>query len=124
MPSDPLWKVVQWMTIASATEDSRFSPVTPKELDDITIEISVLTPLKRINSIDEIEIGKHGIYVRYGMHSGTLLPQVATENGWDKEKFISYCCRYKAGLDYDCWKYAELYVYEAIVFDETEFSQV
>ena len=122
MPSEPLWQVVQNMTIASATEDTRFNPVTEDELNDITIEISVLTPLKRINSIDEVETGKHGIYVRYGMNSGTLLPQVATENGWDREQFVGYCCKYKAGLTYDCWKYAELYVYEAIVFDETEFG--
>ncbi len=122
MPSDPLWQIVQLMTIASATEDTRFTPVTEDELEDITIEISVLTPLKRIKSIDEVKVGKHGIYVRYGLNSGTLLPQVATENGWDREQFVGYCCKYKAGLDYDCWKYAELYVYEAIVFDEEELG--
>jgi len=120
-PSEPLWKVVQMMTIASAVQDNRFRPVSVDELDKIKIEISVLTPLKRIFSINDIEIGKHGIYVRYGLNSGTLLPQVAIENNWNREQFVGYCCKYKAGLDFDCWKYAELYVYEAIVFDETEF---
>jgi len=82
-PSDPLWKVVVLMTIAAATEDPRFTPVRPEELDEIFIEISVLTPLKRVYSLDEIEIGKHGIYCREGFMSGTLLPQVAVEQGWD-----------------------------------------
>ncbi len=121
MPSQPLWQVVRDMTIAAATEDPRFKPVSPKEIDKINIEISVLTPLRRINSIDEVIPGKHGIYVRYGINSGTLLPQVATENNWNAKEFVGYCCKYKAGLDFDCWKYAELYVYEAIVFDEEEF---
>ncbi len=124
MPSEPLWQVVQQMAIAAATEDPRFPPVTIDELDDITIEISVLTPLQRINSLQEVQVGKHGIYVRHGINSGTLLPQVATENNWDREQFVGYCCKYKAGLDYDCWRYAELFVYEAIVFDQTQFNAV
>ena len=123
-PSDPLWKVVVLMTIAAATEDPRFTPVRPEELDEIFIEISVLTPLKRVYSLDEIEIGKHGIYCREGFMSGTLLPQVAVEQGWDVREFVSYCCKYKAGLDEECWTHAELYVYEAIVFDEKEYNLV
>ncbi len=121
MPGDPLWKVVQDMSIAAATDDPRFSPVTPDELDKILIEISVLTPLERVNSPEDVIVGKHGVYCRSGFQSGTLLPQVATEQGWDAEEFVRYCCKYKAGLDSDCWKHGELYVYEAIVFDETEF---
>ena len=118
MPSQPLWEVVVDMTIAAATEDPRFPKVTPDEVPQIKIEISVLTPLKRIYSIDEVIVGKHGIYCRKGWQSGTLLPQVATEQNWDAKTFVEYCCKYKAGLNKDCWKDAELYTYEAIVFEE------
>jgi AmmeMemoRadiSam system protein A len=121
-PNDPLWSVVQQMAIAAATEDPRFTPVQPDELDKILIEISVLTPLRRVHSPDDVVIGKNGVYCRYGFQSGTLLPQVAVEQGWDAEQFVRYCCRYKAGLDERCWEYAELYVYDAIVFDEAEFK--
>jgi len=113
---DPIFKTVQDMAIASATEDRRFKPVSVSELKDITIEISVLSPMKRIYSKDEIVLGKHGIYITKGPRSGTFLPQVATETGWDVEKFLGYCSRDKAGLGWDGWKDAELYVYTALVF--------
>ncbi len=122
MPNQPLYQVVQDMTVAAATQDPRFIPVSTQELKLITIEISVLTPLKPISSLDQIIIGKHGIYCKQGFNSGTLLPQVATENNWDVEQFVGYCCKYKAGLNWDCWKTAQLYTYEAIVFDEKEFG--
>jgi len=117
---DPLYKVVQQMSVASATHDSRFEPVSPAELRDLEYEISVLSPMKKINSIDQIELGKHGIYIRKGMRSGTFLPQVAMETGWTKEEFLGHCARDKAGIGWDGWKDADLYIYEALVFSEKE----
>jgi len=116
--NEPLYKIVQEMAVASATQDSRFPKVTKSELPEIVIEISVLTPLKKINSIDEIEMGKHGIYIKKGYNSGTFLPQVATETGWSKDEFLGHCSRDKAGLTWDGWKNAEIFIYEAIVFGE------
>jgi MEMO1 family protein len=120
--SEPLYKVVQQMAVASSTEDTRFAPVSPKEVSQLEIEISVLTPMRRIKSIDEIQLGKHGIYVRKGPRAGTFLPQVATETGWTKEEFLGHCSRDKAGLGWDGWRDAELYVYEAIVFSEQDLK--
>jgi len=117
-PADPLYKVVQDMAISSSTKDYRFSPVTPKELEDIEIEISVLTPMKKIESIEEIELGKHGIYIKQGMQSGTFLPQVATKTGWSLEEFLGHCAKDKAKIGWDGWKEAEIYTYEAIIFSE------
>jgi AmmeMemoRadiSam system protein A len=119
---EPLWKVVQQMAIASSTQDNRFPPVDPKEIGKISIEISVLSPMRRIKSPDEIELGKHGIYITKGYYSGTFLPQVATETGWSKEDFIGHCSRDKAGLGWDGWKNADLYIYEAAVFSEEEIN--
>lgn len=117
-PDQPLYKVIQDMAVASSTRDSRFNPVQPGELGNIRIEISVLTPLKRINSADEIILGKHGIYMKKGYHSGTFLPQVANSTGWTKDEFLGHCSQDKAGIGWDGWKTAELYTYEAIVFGE------
>jgi hypothetical protein len=114
----PLWEIVQRMAIAASTEDSRFYPVTPEEVDDLHIEVSVLTPLRLISSIEEIELGKHGIYIKQGYNSGTFLPQVATETGWSKEEFLGRCARDKARIGWDGWKTADVYVYEAFVFEE------
>ncbi len=116
----PLYKVVREMTISSATRDYRFSPVTPDELKKIEIEISVLTPLKKINSIDEIKLGRDGIYIRKGANSGTFLPQVATQTGWNLQEFLGHCARDKAGIGWDGWKDAELFRYEAIIFSEND----
>jgi AmmeMemoRadiSam system protein B/AmmeMemoRadiSam system protein A len=118
----PLYKVVQEMTISSATRDYRFTPVEVSDLNKIDIEISVLTPMKRIESIDEIKLGKHGIYIRKGQNTGTFLPQVATQTGWDLEDFLGHCARDKAGIGWDGWKDAELYTYEAIIFSEHEMK--
>jgi MEMO1 family protein len=120
--SEPLYKVVQNMAIASSTQDYRFSPVAQNEIPELEIEISVLTPMRRIHSIDEIELGKHGIYMKKGYNSGTFLPQVATETGWTKEEFLGHCAQEKAGIGWTGWKDAELYVYEAIVFGEKELE--
>jgi AmmeMemoRadiSam system protein A len=115
-PDQPLYEVIVDMAISASRYDNRFTPVTPDELEDIEIEISVLTPRVRVNSVDDIVVGKHGIYVVYGNRSGTYLPQVATDMGWNKEEFFQSCCVEKAGIPPQHCKDAELYVYEAIVF--------
>ena len=114
----PLHEIVAEMARAAAFEDPRFMPVTADELSDIDIEISVLTPMRRILSLDEFELHRHGIYIRKGYRSGTYLPQVADEVNWTKEEFVSHCAQDKAGIGWDGWRDAEteLYVYEAIVF--------
>ncbi len=117
---EPLYKVVQQMAVAASTEDYRFPPVEQNELHQLEIEISVLTPMRKINSIDEIQMGKHGIYIKKGMRSGTFLPQVAKETGWSKEEFLGHCAQDKAGIGWDGWKDADIYVYEAYVFGENE----
>ena len=112
----PLHEIVAKMARAAAFEDPRFMPVTRDELDDLDIEISVLTPIRRIQSLDEFELHRHGIYIKKGYRSGTFLPQVADEVNWTKEEFVGHCSQDKAGLGWDGWRDAELYVYEAIVF--------
>ena len=112
----PLHKIVAVMARSAAFEDPRFTPVRRDELDNIDIEISVLTPMRRIQSLDEFELHRHGIYIRKGYRSGTFLPQVADEVNWTKEEFVSHCAQDKAGIGWDGWRDAELYVYEAIVF--------
>ena len=112
----PLHEIVARMARAAAFEDPRFSPLRRQELDDVDIEISVLTPMRRIQSLDEFQLHRHGIYIRKGYRSGTFLPQVADEVNWTKEEFVAHCSQDKAGLGWDGWRDAELYVYEAIVF--------
>lgn len=118
--NQPLYKTIQDMAIASATQDHRFNKVDIIELEEIDIEISVLTPLVKINSIDEFILGKHGIYIKKNGMTGTFLPQVATQTGWTKEEFLGHCAQDKAGIGWDGWKSAELYIYEAIIFGEKD----
>lgn len=120
---EPLYAIVQKMAVAAATEDHRFLVVKKDEMDKIDLEISVLTPLQKIESIDEIEMGRHGIYIKKGFASGTFLPQVAIETGWTKEEFLGYCAKNKAGLGWDGWKDAEIYIYEALVFGENDIKK-
>lgn len=117
-PNEPLYKVVQAMAVSSSTQDYRFSRVEVEEIPDLKIEISVLTPLKRIASADEIVLGKHGIYIKKGSRSGTFLPQVALSTNWTVEEFLGHCSRDKAGIGWDGWKTAELYTYEAIIVSD------
>lgn len=116
-PQKPLHQTIREMAIAAAFQDSRFKPLTASELPDIEIEISVLTPLTRITSTDEIEVGKHGIYITQDFHSGILLPQVATENNWDRETFLEHTCT-KAGLPETAWKNkkTQIYIFSAEIF--------
>lgn len=116
--NEALYEVVQQMAVSAATQDPRFPEVEKSEVPQLRIEISVLTPMKRIHSIDEIILGKHGIYIKKGFRSGTFLPQVAKSTGWSKEEFLGHCARDKAGIGWDGWKDAELYTYEAYVFSE------
>jgi AmmeMemoRadiSam system protein B/AmmeMemoRadiSam system protein A len=113
----PLYKSVEEMAAAAAFQDPRFPPVTKKELKDLEIEISVLTPFEQITDTSEIEVGKHGIYMERGFYSGLLLPQVATEYGWDRETFLEHTCR-KAGLPPDAWKDKDtrIYIFSADIF--------
>ncbi len=119
-PNIPLYQVVAETAISSAVNDTRFTPVTKDELDELEYEISVLSPLERVDSWKDIEIGKHGVQIRKGLRSGVFLPQVATENNWDLDTFMSVLCTQKAGLPADCWKDkdTEIYVFTAQVFGE------
>ena len=115
----PLYKLLEQVTRSSAINDYRFQPLKMEELKNLTIEISVLTPLERINSIDDLELGKHGIYIKKGFQSGTYLPQVSNKTGWSKAEFVANCSKNKAGLGWEGWRDAELYRYEAIIFGGT-----
>lgn len=119
----PLFNTVQEVAKSSAFSDPRFPPVTENEVPDLDIEISVLTPLKKISSVDEIEVGTHGIMIKRGFSSGLLLPQVATEQEWDRDTFLTHTC-YKAGLPGDCWKKpdTQIEVFSAIVFNENDLG--
>lgn len=120
MADQPLYKTIIEMAIASSTQDYRFNPVSSSEIKDLNIEISVLSPLKKIKSIDEFVLGKHGIYIKKGGRSGTFLPQVATETGWSKEEFLGQCAASKAGIGWEGWKDkdTELFIYSAEIFHE------
>jgi len=115
-PDSPIYKVVQEMAVSSAVRDHRFSPLSLEEIPEISIEISILSPLTRIRSASEIVLGKHGIYMIKGANSGTYLPQVAGKTGWTLDEFLGNCARDKARIGWDGWKNAELYTYEAVVF--------
>lgn len=116
---------VKNMALASAFEDPRFSKVTVDELKEITIEISVLYPLIKIKDINEIEVGRDGLYIVYGYYHGVLLPQVAVEYGWDREEFLSHTC-IKAGLPKDAWRKLNLDIYrfEGEIFSEEEYIRL
>ncbi len=109
----PLIELVVDMAKASATGDPRFvaDPITEAELDQLDVEISVLSPLERTNEPLSLRLGVDGIYIKRGCASGCFLPQVATETGWSKEEFLSYCCAHKAGLSPDAWEEPETEVY-------------
>jgi AmmeMemoRadiSam system protein A len=116
----PLIELVAEMAKASATSDPRFfaDRINAAELEQLDIEISVLSPLKRTNEPLNLRLGVYGIYIKKGHASGCFLPQVATETGWSKEEFLSYCCSHKAGLAPDAWKdpQTEVYLFTADVF--------
>ena len=115
----PLYVTVQKMAIAAATEDPRFSPLHPMELDGIEIEISVLSARSPIKHFSEIMVGTHGICVSKGYARGVLLPQVAVEQRWNREEFLSHTCL-KAGLPAQAWEEGSVQIetFTADVFRE------
>jgi AmmeMemoRadiSam system protein A len=120
----PLYETIIEMAIAASTQDPRFSPVTEDEIADLEIEISVMTPLRRIENPEDVQVGTHGILMRRGFRSGLLLPQVATEQGWDRTTFLQHTCL-KAGLPTNAWSdpKTEIYVFSAQVFHETDLKK-
>jgi AmmeMemoRadiSam system protein A len=113
----PLSQTVIDMAQAAAFQDPRFPPLSKKELADLEIEISALTPFRQIQDIDEIIVGKHGLFIERGFNAGLLLPQVATEYRWNKTTFLEHTCL-KAGLSKDSWKdgRTKIYVFSAEIF--------
>jgi len=120
---DPLFDTVIEVSLASAFSDPRFPSVEMNELASLEIEISALSPLRRIHDLNEIKTGIHGIMLKRGNYSGLLLPQVAIEYGWDRRTFLTHTCQ-KAGLPGDCWKSrdTEIEIFSAIVFIERDFN--
>lgn len=119
----PLSATVAHCAVSAATHDPRFPALTAQELAGTEIEISVLTPMQPVASPDEIEVGRDGLLIQQGYRSGLLLPQVATEWGWDRETFLAQTCR-KAGLPLDAWKHgAEIYRFQAEIFSERDFLE-
>ncbi|MCX5679099.1 MAG: AmmeMemoRadiSam system protein B [Candidatus Omnitrophica bacterium] len=118
----PLYKTVADMAIEAATGDPRFKRLSASELDKIDIEISVLSPLVRVKSYEDIKIPGHGVIVKKGFSSGVYLPQVATETGWNKEEFLTSLCGSKAGIKPDAWKdpATEMYIFTAEIFGEKD----
>jgi len=116
----PLYKNIAEMARSSAFSDPRFNPLQADELRAIDIEISVLSPLREIKDVNEIEVGRHGIFIEKGYARGVLLPQVATENNFDCETFLEHTCM-KAGLEPQCWKSgATISIFEVEIFGERD----
>lgn len=117
----PLYQAVQEMAVSAAIHDPRFPPVTQVELLELHLEISVLSPLKEVESLKEVQVGTHGLFMRKGMNQGLLLPQVATDHNWNLEEFLRNTC-YKAGLHPDTWKRhrrdpdMHIYIFSAQIF--------
>lgn len=118
--SDTLQATIREMARSAAFSDPRFPSLSRSEAHKVEIEVSVLSPLKKISSIDEFKLGRDGIYMIKGPHHGTFLPQVAEETGWTTEEFLGHCARDKAGIGWYGWKEADLYIYQTEVVKETE----
>lgn len=115
-------EVVGHCAVAAATEDPRFPPVTADELPGLEVEISVLTPIRKVDDVNEIEVGRDGLIVQDGFRKGLLLPQVATEQHWNRDTFLSHTCL-KAGLRPDAWRSgAKIFRFQAEVFSERRAS--
>lgn len=119
-PTGPLYQTVSHCAVFAATQDSRFPPLVLEELEEIDLEISVLSPLEKVENPEEIKVGYHGLMVCRGAMRGLLLPQVAAEYGWDRNTFLNQTCR-KAGLPPEAWKKdTEIYCFHCEVFGEEE----
>jgi AmmeMemoRadiSam system protein A len=123
IPIKPLYLTVREVAESAALRDPRFPPVSVRELPELEYEISALSPIRKIENVNEIQVGKHGIIIRRGYNQGLLLPQVATEYGWNREQFLEHTCN-KAGLPFDAWKKegTEISIFSAEVFDESDLK--
>jgi len=121
--ANPLWETVKTMAKEAALNDPRFYPINASDIENIRIEISVLSPFKLINNLDEIKVGRHGLFIKKGFNQGLLLPQVATDYNWDRTQFLKETC-HKAGLPENAWqdKNCEIYIFSATVFSEDELN--
>ena len=118
-PSEPLYTTVAQCAVSAATSDPRFTPLTAHDVERITLEISVLSPMEPVQQPEEIEVGKHGLFIMKMRGRGLLMPQVATEHGWDRERFLAETCR-KAGLGpYDWKEGASIHRFTAQVFGDS-----
>jgi len=115
----PLQDAVIEMAKSAAFNDPRFAAVTSDEVDDLDLEISVLSPVEEVSHVEEIEIGRHGLIIEQGFYKGLLLPQVASENNWDKTEFLQHTCQ-KSGLPVDAWQdeKTKIYAFSAEIFSE------
>lgn len=115
----PLYREVATMAVAAASQDPRFPPMGEEELDNFSLEITVLSPLEKISDTSEIAVGKHGIYIIKGHNRGVLLPQVAIEYDWNRETFLQQTC-VKAGLTEDSWQHpdTDIYIFSGQIFHE------
>ena len=118
--SSTLYSTIREMARSAAFSDPRFPALSGSEAVRVEIEVSVLSPLKKITSIDEFKLGRDGIYMIKGSRHGTFLPQVAEETGWSAEEFFGHCARDKAGIGYYGWKEADLYTYQTVVVKESD----
>ena len=115
----PIAENVAHLAAVVSDSDPRFLPISPSELADLDLEISALTPEEEVSDITTIEVGRHGVIIEHGHRRGLLLPQVATEYGWDREAFLDHTCL-KAGLPAQAWRTGvRIYVFEAQVFSDT-----
>jgi hypothetical protein len=118
VPDRPLWQQVQEMAVSAATRDPRFYPMKPADLENFQLEISVLSPLEKIDSVEQIIVGTHGIYIEKNFSRGVLLPQVAVEQGWNRDTFLAQTC-VKAGLSPKDWQEgADIYIFSAQIFGD------
>ena len=116
---ESLVRTVREMAVSAAFEDQRFQPLERGEYPAVSIEVTVLTPMRQISSVSQIEVGRHGVYMSKGWHSAVFLPQVATEQGWDRDELLVNLC-YKAGLSANAWKDGDtkFQVFEGRIFNE------
>jgi uncharacterized protein len=117
--AEPLYKAVASSAISAAFRDPRFPPLRPGELEQLVLEISVMGPIERVTNIEDIAVGRDGLIISRGAYAGLLLPQVATEYGWDRQTFLAQTCR-KAGLPPDAWRAQDCRIekFSAVVFGE------
>ena len=116
-----MWESVRRVVVQSAIDDPRFPPMQASEIADVSIEISVLTPLRLVKSPDEVIVGRHGVLVRHGLRRGLFLPQVPIEQGWGRDEYLDTLCAMKAGLPRHAWREpdSQLYIFETDVFEES-----